>query len=398
MSDEGLVLALDQGTTSSRAILFDHAGAIVARASRELPQLYPAPGQVEHDPEAIWESQLAVAREVLAEADVRRVAAGRHRRHQPARDDHRLGAGHRPPGRTTRSSGRAGSRAGYCDELRARGPGAARPGAHGPAHRRLLLAAPRSTTSWRPTPGLQARAERGELLFGTVDSFLIWRLTGGALHVTDVSNASRTLLFDIHRLAWDDELLAAMDVPRRCCPRCGRARPLTARRPPGCSAAPMPIAGDAGDQQAATFGQACFSPGMAKKTYGTGGFLLLNTGERAVASRARAADHGRLAARRQAVTYALEGSVFIAGAVVQWLRDGLGIIRESADVEAPGRAGRGHRRRLRRARLRRPRRAVLGPLRPRHDHRPDARHDRGPHRARHRRRHGLPDPRRRWRP
>ena len=217
MNDEGLVLALDQGTTSSRAILFDHGGAIVARASRELPQIYPAPGQVEHDPEAIWESQLAVARQVLAEAERARLPAGRHRRHQPARDDDRVGAGHRPPGpqrhrlaepghgrRTATSCGRAG----WSRSIRARTGLAIDAYFSGPKIHHILAS----------VPGLQERAERGELLFGTVDSFLIWRLTGGALHVTDVSNASRTLLFDIHRLAWDEEMLAAMDIPAAMLP------------------------------------------------------------------------------------------------------------------------------------------------------------------------------------
>ena len=288
MSDEGLVLALDQGTTSSRAILFDHAGAIVARASRELPQLYPAPGQVEHDPEAIWESQLAVARQVLTDADVAAVPTRRHRRHQPARDDDRVGAGHGSPGpqrhrlaepghgrRTATSCERAGW---------SRSSGRARACPSTPTS-----AAPRSTTSWRPHRACRRAPSAASSLFGTVDSFLIWRLTGGALHVTDVSNASRTLLFDIHRLAWDEELLAAMDIPAAMLPTVRPSSATYGTTAAGLLGGAVTIGGDAGDQQAATFGQACFAPGMAKQTYGTGAFLLLNTGDRAVAS-----EHGLL--------------------------------------------------------------------------------------------------------
>ncbi len=331
MSDEGLVLALDQGTTSSRAILFDHAGAIVARASRELPQLYPAPGQVEHDPEAIWESQLAVALQVLADADVpasRLAAIGVTNQRETTV------VWERATGRPVHNAIVWQSRvtAGYCDELRARGLEPlirARTGLPIDAY----FSGPKIHHILASSPGLQARAERGELLFGTVDSFLIWRLTGGALHVTDVSNASRTLLFDIHRLAWDEELLAAMDVPAAMLPSVRPSSAAYGTSTAGLLGGAVTIGGDAGDQQAATFGQACFVPGMAKQTYGTGAFLLLNTGERAVAS-----EHGLLATvgwqLGGTVTYALEGSVFIAGAGVQWLRDGLGIIRHSADVEA----------------------------------------------------------------
>ena len=222
--------------------------------------------------------------------------------------------------------------AGYCDELRARGLEPlirARTGLPIDAY----FSGPKIHHILASEPGLRARAERGELLFGTVDTFLIWRLTGGALHVTDVSNASRTLLFDIHRLAWDEELLAAMDVPAAMLPSVRPSSAAYGTTAAGLLGGAVTIAGDAGDQQAATFGQACFTPGMAKQTYGTGAFLLLNTGDRAVAS-----EHGLLTTvgwqLDGAVTYALEGSVFIAGAGVQWLRDGLGIIEQSADVEA----------------------------------------------------------------
>ena len=331
MSDEGLILALDQGTTSSRAILFDQAGAIVARASRELPQLYPAPGQVEHDPEAIWDSQLAVARQVLAEADVpasRLAAIGVTNQRETTI------VWERATGRPVHNAIVWQSRvtASYCDELRARGLERlvrARTGLPIDAY----FSGPKIHHILASEPGLQARAERGELLFGTVDSFLMWRLTGGALHITDVSNASRTLLFDIHRLAWDEELLAAMDVPLVMLPTVRPSSAAYGTTVAGLLGGAVTIGGDAGDQQAATFGQACFSAGMAKQTYGTGAFLLLNTGDRAVAS-----EHGLLTTvgwqLDGAVTYALEGSVFIAGAGVQWLRDGLGVIKDSADVEA----------------------------------------------------------------
>ncbi len=331
MKDEGLVLALDQGTTSSRAILFDRAGRIVARASRELPQLYPVPGEVEHDPEAIWESQLAVARHVLADADVpasRLAAIGVTNQRETTI------VWERATGRPVHNAIVWQSRvtAGYCDELRSRGLDPLireRTGLPIDAY----FSGPKIHHILASTPGLQARAERGELLFGTVDTFLIWRLTGGALHVTDVSNASRTLLFDIHRLTWDEELLAAMDVPAAMLPEVRPSSAAHGTTLPELLGGAVTIGGDAGDQQAATFGQACFTPGMAKQTYGTGAFLLLNTGERAVASR-----HGLLTTVAWqlggAVTYALEGSVFIAGAGVQWLRDGLGVIADAADVEA----------------------------------------------------------------
>ncbi len=330
MTGNGLVLALDQGTTSSRAILFDHAGRVVGRAAQELPQIYSAPGQVEHDPEVIWDSQLAAARRVLADAGVpaaRLAAIGVTNQRETTI------VWERATGRPVHNAIVWQSRvtAGYCDELRSRGLEPlirARTGLPLDAY----FSGPKIHHILASRPGLQARAERGELLFGTVDTFLIWRLTGGALHVTDASNASRTLLFDIHRLAWDEELLAAMDVPAAMLPSVRPSSAVYGTTASELLGGAVTIAGDAGDQQAATFGQACFDPGMAKQTYGTGAFLLLNTGERAIASR-----HGLLATVAWdvggAVTYALEGSVFVAGAGVQWLRDGLGVIGDTADVE-----------------------------------------------------------------
>jgi glycerol kinase len=326
------VLALDQGTTSSRAILFDHSGTVVAAAAHEFPQGYPAPGHVTHDPEAIWSSQLAAARDVLRTSGA------------AARDIAAIGVTNQRE--TTIVWERAGGRpvadaivwqsritAPFCDELRARGLEATireRTGLPIDAY----FSGPKIRHILRSEASLQGRAEQGELAFGTVDSFLVWRLTAGRAHVTDVSNASRTLLFDIHRLAWDGELLAAMDVPRPLLPEVRASAEVVAETEPALLGGPIPIAGIAGDQEAATFGQACFAAGEAKNTYGTGAFMLLVTGERPVAS-----THGllttvgwRLGPDRP-VTYALEGSVFVAGAAVQWLRDGLRAIERSADVE-----------------------------------------------------------------
>jgi glycerol kinase len=326
------VLALDQGTTSSRAILFDHAGTPVETAGHEFPQVYPSPGHVTHDPEEIWSSQLAAARDVLSAAgataaDVAAIGLTNQRETTIVWE--------RASGRPVADAIVWQSRitAAFCDALRERGLGPMvreRTGLpidayfSGPKIRHILQSEAR----------LQGRAEAGELAFGTVDSFLAWRLTGGRAHVTDVSNASRTLLFDIHRLAWDDDLLAAMDVPRPVLPEVRSSAEIVGETDPEWFGAPIPIAGIAGDQQAATFGQACFAPGQAKNTYGTGAFMLLVTGERPVAS-----THGLLTTigwrlgPDLPVTYALEGSVFVAGAAVQWLRDGLRVIERSADVE-----------------------------------------------------------------
>jgi glycerol kinase len=328
------VMALDQGTTSSRAILFDGGGRPAQIAQREFPQIYPAPGLVEHDPEAIWESQLATAREVIAAAGI------------SARDIAAIGITNqrettivweRATGKPIHNAIVWQSRltAPICDELERRGLGDTIRAKTG-----LLIDPYFSGTKlmWLldNVPGARARAERGELLFGTVDTFLIWRLSGGAVHVTDYSNASRTLLFNIHTLDWDDDLLRELGVPRAMLPRVLPSSYGYAQSDAALFGTPIPIAGNAGDQQAATFGQACFEPGMAKNTYGTGCFMLLTTGEQP-----RASHNGLLTtigwalgpAERPRVTYALEGSVFIAGAAVQWLRDGLGIIAQSVDVE-----------------------------------------------------------------
>jgi glycerol kinase len=327
-----MILALDQGTTSSRAIVFDRDGAVVGFDQRELPQIFPHPGWVEHDPHAIWSTQLETARGALhnarvAAADV--VAIGiTNQRETTVLWDRASG---RPVANAIVWQDRR--TAPLCDALRERGVE--------PLVRErtgLLLDPYFSATkiAWLldRVDGLRARAEAGEIAFGTVDAWLIWNLTGGARHVTDVTNASRTLLFDIRRLAWDDELLAAFGIPRTMLPD---VLPCTAAfgtaRAEFLGAA-ISIAGVAGDQQAALVGQAGFAPGIAKNTYGTGSFVVLNTGERIVRS-----EHGLLstvafAFEPKRATYALEGSIFVTGAAVRWLRDGLGIIERSSDIEA----------------------------------------------------------------
>lgn len=330
----GYILALDQGTTSSRAILFNTAGMPVAMAQREFPQLFPAPGLVEHNPEDIWTTQLGTAQDVLRQAGVGAdevAAIGITNQRETAM------VWERATGRPIYNAIVWQSRltAPICDDLTRRGLGDTIRQKTG-----LLIDPYFSGTKVKwlldTIPGARARAARGELLFGTVDTFLIWRLTGGRVHVTDYSNASRTLLFNITTLDWDDDLLRELDVPRAMLPRVLPSSAMYGQTDPHLFGAAIPIAGDAGDQQAATFGQACFAPGMAKNTYGTGCFMLLNTGDRP-----RESQNGLLTtigwglgdAASPRITYALEGSVFVAGAAVQWLRDGLGVIKESVDVE-----------------------------------------------------------------
>ncbi|MGH2514038.1 MAG: glycerol kinase GlpK [Ktedonobacterales bacterium] len=330
----GYILALDQGTTSSRAILFDGRGAPVAVAQREFPQIFPAPGLVEHDPEDIWASQLGTAQDVLRQAgvaasDVAAIGITNQRETTIVWE--------RDTGRPIHNAIVWQSRltAPLCDELARRGLGDTIRRKTG-----LIIDPYFSGTKVKwlldNIPGARARAARGELLFGTVDTFLIWRLSSGRVHVTDYSNASRTLLFNISTLDWDDELLRELDVPRAMLPRVLPSSIVYAQTDPQFFGAAISIAGDAGDQQAATFGQACFAPGMAKNTYGTGCFMLLNTGDQR-----RESQNGLLTTigwglgdpASPQITYALEGSVFVAGAAVQWLRDGLGVIKESVDVE-----------------------------------------------------------------
>ena len=331
MTDQRYILAIDQGTTSSRAILFDREGRAAALDQRELTQYFPGDGWVEHDPEEIWRTTLEVIRGALAKAN-----AG-------PRDVAAIGIANQRE--TTvlweRESGRAihnaivwqdRRTAAKCAELVADG--------HGPmvqSKTGLIVDAYFSATkiAWilDNVAGARDRALRGELAFGTIDSFLLWRLTGGRSHATDATNASRTMLFDIHRQEWDDTLLDVFAVPRELLPEVRDSSADFGVTMSDLFGAPIPITGIAGDQQAAAFGQACFRPGMIKSTFGTGCFALLNTGGRAVVSTNRLLT--TVAYRLDGeVSYALEGSIFVAGAAVKWLRDTLGLIESADDTEA----------------------------------------------------------------
>jgi glycerol kinase len=324
------ILALDQGTTSSRAILFDHAGGIAAVAQKEFTQYFPEPGWVEHDPMEIWVSQAAVAKEAMLKLNIKadQVAAIgiTNQRETTLLWDRKTGE---PVYKAIVWQDRR--TAGYCDTLRTAG--------HADMIRQktgLVVDAYFSGTKLKwildQVPDVRARAEKGELAFGTVDSWLLWKLTEGQVHATDVSNASRTMLFNLQTLQWDEELLQLLDIPASVLPQVkGNSEIMGYASAIGMPE--VPVAGMAGDQQAALFGQMCIREGMVKNTYGTGCFMLMNTGTKAVTS------HNNLlttiAWQVNGVTnYALEGSVFIAGAAVQWLRDGLKIIRHSADVQA----------------------------------------------------------------
>ena len=325
------VLALDQGTTGSSAIVFDETTAIRGSADREIRQSYPASAHVEHDPDEIFATTVAVGRDALARAGIAASELGAigitNQRETTVVWERATG---RPIHPAVVWQSRAS--AGICERLRADG------------HERLVrertglvIDAYFSGTKIRwildQVPGAQKRAEAGELVCGTIDSWLIWNLTGGRTHATDVSNASRTLVFDIHRRSWDDDLLALLGIPRSMMAVPVRSSGVLAEADSRHFGAPVPIAGIAGDQQAALFGQTCFSAGEAKNTYGTGCFLLVNTGDQAAA-----ASGGLLTTIAwgigSRVRYALEGSAFITGAAVQWLRDGLGIIATAAETEA----------------------------------------------------------------
>ncbi len=324
------LLALDQGTTSSRAFVWDASGKPLAGAQEEFEQILPGPGLVEHDPEAIWCSQLRVAREALARsgksADDIAAIGVTNQRETTILWERATG---RPVANAVVWQSRAG--AGICDRLKADGQ---EPLFHEKTG--LVLDAYFSGTKIKHLldvhEGLRARAAKGEILFGTVDTWLIWRLTGGRCHVTDPSNASRTLIYNIHALDWEDELLRILDIPRVMLPEVRPSSGFFGETLDEWFGRRIPIAGVAGDQQAATFGQACFEPGMAKNTYGTGCFMLWNTGNRPVDSRRQLLTTVGWLLGDQ-VTYCLEGSVFVAGAAVQWLRDGLGILASSGDVE-----------------------------------------------------------------
>jgi glycerol kinase len=326
-----LILALDQGTTSSRAILFNHDGHIQAVAQKEFRQIFPQSGWVEHDPQEIWDSQRAVAEEAIKQGGMsaRDVAAIgiTNQRETTVLWDRRTGE---PVYNAIVWQDRRTSQ--FCDQLKREG--------HLPEIQQktgLVIDAYFSGSKLRwlldNVPGARARAEKGELAFGTIDTWLLWKLTQGVLHVTDVTNASRTMLFNIHDLAWDDDLLKILQIPREVLPEVRSSSEVYGESSKELFGAPINVAGIAGDQQAALFGQTCFTRGLAKNTYGTGCFMLMNVGEEAVASK-----HNLLttvAWQRQGKTeYALEGSVFIGGAVVQWLRDGLGLVKSASDIEA----------------------------------------------------------------
>lgn len=324
------VLALDQGTTSSRAILFDKEGNIQGKAQREFTQIYPKPGWVEHNANEIWNTQLQVLQEVLSHQEVEAselAAIGiTNQRETTLIWDKTTG---QPIHNAIVWQDRR--TAAICDQLKADG--------HEDYIRHttgLVVDAYFSGTKVKwlldKVPGARAKAAKGELLFGTIDSWLVWKLSGGKVHITDYTNASRTLLYNIEKLDWDDQLLQLLDIPRAMLPEVKSSSTIYAHTHKDLLGIEVPIAGIAGDQQAALFGQACIEPGMAKNTYGTGCFMLMNTGEELVRSK-----NGLLTTIAWGldgkVHYALEGSVFIAGAAIQWLRDGLKIIDEAPDSE-----------------------------------------------------------------
>ena len=324
------IMALDQGTTSSRAILFDEQGRIVSRAQKEFEQIYPKPGWVEHNPEAIWSTQAGVAAEAITSASI------------PSSDVAAIGitnqrettiVWNKKTGKPVYNAIVWQDRrtAQYIDKLKADGLESLFREKTG-----LVLDAyfSASKLAWilDNVEGARKQAEAGELAFGTVDTWLVYNLTGGEVHVTDVSNASRTMMFNLSTLDWDDELLGILNIPRSMLPEVKSSSEVYGEAVQTIVRTNVPIAGIAGDQQAATFGQVCFEKGQGKNTYGTGGFMVMNTGDSIMRS-----NNNLLSTvawqQKDDLTYALEGSIFIAGAVVQWLRDGLGIIRQSEDIE-----------------------------------------------------------------
>lgn len=325
------LIALDQGTTSSRCILFDKGGHIVSSAQMEFTQIFPQAGWVEHDPMEIWSSQLAVLTQAKARAgietsDIAAIGITNQRETTIVWDKN--------TGKPVYNAivWQCRRTAEYCDELKAKGLEATVKAKTG-----LVIDAYFSGTKIRwileNVPGAREKAEKGDLLFGTVDTWLVWQLTKGRCHITDYSNASRTMLFNIHTLEWDDELLKEMNIPKSMLPKAMPSSHIYGNCDTEYLGGEVPIAGIAGDQQAALFGQCCFEPGTIKNTYGTGCFILMNTGEQAVSSK-----HGLLTTIAWGaggkIEYALEGSVFIAGAAIQWLRDGLRMIDNSAFTEA----------------------------------------------------------------
>ncbi len=325
------ILSFDQGTTSSRAIVFDKKGTIISVAQKEFTQIFPQPGWVEHDANEIWSTQLGVAAEAITKAGltVKNIAAIGITNQRETTVVWEKATGMPVHNAIVWQDRRTAS---FCDELKSAGHDKIIQQKTG-----LVIDAYFSATKVRwildHVPGARAKAERGELCFGTIDSWLLWKLTNGQVHATDVSNASRTMLFNIHSLQWDEALLELFNIPAAVLPEVKSSSEIYGHTQNILTAHNIPIAGIAGDQQAALFGQMCTQPGMVKNTYGTGCFMLMNTGEKAVPSTNNLLT--TVAWKVNGVThYALEGSVFIAGAVVQWLRDGLKIIRSSADVEA----------------------------------------------------------------
>ena len=324
------IIALDQGTTGSRAIIFNHSGTIVSTASKEFRQIYPKPGWVEHNPTEIWSSQIEVAKAALDKADLESkdiAAIGiTNQRETTIVWDKKTG---KPVYNAIVWQCRR--TAPICDQLKKKGLAEIIQKKTG-----LVVDAYFSGTKIKwildNVSGVREKAKKGEVLFGTVDSWLIWNLTKSKAHVTDYSNASRTMLFNIHNLDWDEEILAELDIPREMLPKVLPSSYIYGNTDKEIFGREIPISGDAGDQQAALFGQACYEPGMAKNTYGTGCFILMNTGEKIVPSK-----NGLLTTIAWGVNgkveYALEGSIFIGGAVVQWLRDEIGLIKTSQEIE-----------------------------------------------------------------
>ena len=344
MPEKNYILALDAGTTSSRAILFDKAGRIAGSAQEEFPQIYPKPGRVEHDPDDIWNSQITVARDVMRNSGItpREIAAVgiTNQRETTIVWDRNTG---RPVYNAIVWQDRR--TAPICEELKRAPAPAGRPGTLADYIQEttgLVIDAYFSGTkiAWillnvkdKAGMPLQRAAERGDLLFGTVDTWLLWRLTGGRVHATDVTNASRTMLYDINTLCWDETVLTVLDIPASMLPEVRPSAHIFGEIDEEIFGFPgIPVGGIAGDQQAALFGQACFEPGMVKSTYGTGNFILMNTGNHPVRS-----DSGLLSTIAWGFggkgEYALEGSVFVTGAAIQWLRDEMGLIRTAAESE-----------------------------------------------------------------
>ncbi len=328
---ETYILALDQGTTSSRALLFDKKGIIRSVAQKEFTQIFPKPGWVEHDPNEIWSSQVAVAAEAISKFGINgKAVAGigiTNQRETAIVWDRKTG---NPVYNAIVWQDRRTS--GYCDELKEKG--------HAEMIREktgLVIDAYFSGTKVKwildNVQGAREKAEKGELAFGTVDSWLVWKLTQGRTHITDVTNASRTMLYNINSMDWDPDMLDLMDIPRSMLPEVRDSSEIYDYSNTTFFASKVPIAGIAGDQQAAMFGQMCVDEGMVKNTYGTGGFILMNTGSKPFISKNNLVTTVAWKIGTQ-VNYALEGSIFIGGAVVQWLRDGLGIIKSSSEVEA----------------------------------------------------------------